>query len=53
MRHRGENVREHIVYIATRVRGMKSRLLSRDVREVLLDQNDADALIEVLLTSDY
>ncbi len=53
MRHRGENVREHIVYIATRVRGMKSRLLSRDDLEDLLDQKDVDALIEVLLTSDY
>ncbi len=53
MRHRGENVREHIVYIATRVRGMKSRLLSRDALEELLDHKELDALIEVLLTTDY
>jgi len=48
-----EHVREHIVYVVTRVRGMKSLLLSRDDLEDLLDQKDIDALTEVLLTSDY
>lgn len=53
MKPRGQDVREYIVYVTTRVRGLKSRLLTRDDLEDLLDQKDIDALIEVLLTSDY
>ncbi|MFO7973780.1 MAG: V-type ATPase subunit [Candidatus Hydrogenedentota bacterium] len=48
-----ETVHEHIVYMVARVHGMKSRLLSRDELEDLLDQQDVEAVIEVLLTSEY
>ena len=53
MKAGGQMVAEHIVYVVARVHGMKSRLLSRDDLEDLLDQKDVEAIIEVLLTSDY
>jgi len=53
MKAYSETVDEHMAYVVARVRGMKSRLLSPDDLEDLLDQKDVEAVIEVLLTSDY